>query len=202
MSKEVQHPGPASPRDLREHLAQSWGAEEDRQLVLAVKRHGQKWRLIEKQFPNRGNQQVRCRWYRLQAGKKAADLGMARNRCRKCGELKRGHVCTSGFIVDKTNKTNKINKSVSDVTATTTDTSSSHPSSSDEEGEDRLGRSEDSSDEEEFEVRASSPCNISEGSAAIVRLEPIGSIPNTETRKLLLSFIRTSKISRGAIVYG
>ena len=66
-----------------------WTAEEDVLLLAAIKRHGTSWKRIEPIFPTRTTSSFRNRYQRILIGKKER----GKNRCLRCGKIKRGHTC-------------------------------------------------------------------------------------------------------------
>lgn len=175
--------------------AKRWEAAEDRALVDAIRAHGKKWGSIEHLFPGRNRQQIRCRWSRIQSGVDVAKAGKARNKCRKCGQIKRGHVCTWGLPPGANNAV---------ATGNGTDDSEVSTYASNDHGE----------QESRVEVKlvpsspsVSSTCSSSPPVAPMrnhtLRLSDKGtsqramSAPRSESQELLLTFIRTSKRVRG-----
>jgi hypothetical protein len=68
--------------------------EEERLFGVAVKvRHGRtQWKdIAEELFPGRSPAAVRNRWIRFVDRPKSIQI--AKNRCRKCGQLRLGHIC-------------------------------------------------------------------------------------------------------------
>ena len=70
-----------------------WTTAETVALCNLVKTHGFKWTLIASDFTNRTPAQVRTHWTFVCNSEGRANAGYARNRCGKCGQYKRGHVC-------------------------------------------------------------------------------------------------------------
>ena len=67
-----------------------WTRDEDSLLVQCVLLHGVKWKRIAKSFPSRTPHGIRCRYARLTQTNASAS---GKNKCSKCGQIKRGHVC-------------------------------------------------------------------------------------------------------------
>ena len=72
--------------------AQKWTPEETRQLVRLVREIGTKWKCIGR-LMGRNQVSTRHHYYRFCMGDVDKQLGIAKNRCRKCGQLRRGHIC-------------------------------------------------------------------------------------------------------------
>ena len=52
------------------------------------------WGDVIKELPGRNAKVARCRWKRMNEADRAFRLGiLSRNRCKKCGQLRRGHSC-------------------------------------------------------------------------------------------------------------
>jgi len=64
-----------------------WMPEDDVRLMELVKQHGPQWNLIDKSFPTRTVASVRNRYLRMNY------KGITKNKCKLCGQLKRGHIC-------------------------------------------------------------------------------------------------------------
>lgn len=80
-----------------------FSAEEDAHLASLMETMGPKWKTIAEAMsaavpdaPPRTAAMVRNRFLRVQKGKREAEEGKARNKCGRCGALKKGHVCTVG----------------------------------------------------------------------------------------------------------
>lgn len=72
----------------------AWEPEEDDIIMMLLDQLGPKWSLFVKQLPGRSVSSVRNRWQRIDKGNKMRAAGQeSRNRCQRCGEPKRGHVC-------------------------------------------------------------------------------------------------------------
>mmetsp|Transcript_12907 Transcript_12907/g.42905 ORF Transcript_12907/g.42905 Transcript_12907/m.42905 type:complete len:156 (+) Transcript_12907:271-738(+) len=83
----------------RKRYRPMWTGEEGRFIVSYVEKHGRQWSKIAEQMPGRSHRAVRNRWLRMQKGqatreKRGPDNGY---RCRRCGELKLGHICSAGM---------------------------------------------------------------------------------------------------------
>ena len=81
----------------------AWTAVEDGLLLDDVEKHRDSrgrpsWIEISKLFCGRGNertpQEARCRYARIRKGREKRASGEAKNRCKTCGSLRIGHVCT------------------------------------------------------------------------------------------------------------
>jgi hypothetical protein len=70
-----------------------WDAEEDDIILSMHAQLGPRWRTIRKQLPGRSIGSVRNRFQRIQWGRRAQEHGAVKNRCQRCGEIKRGHTC-------------------------------------------------------------------------------------------------------------
>jgi|TARA_B110000114_G_scaffold185758_2_gene234620 hypothetical protein len=94
--------------------AMTWTSDEDAELlsILPFNVERPSWSEVTRKLTNlTGNprtlKSVRCRWNRLRVGRRAALAGdndprRAKNRCRVCGLLKRGHVCAGPSAAPKT----------------------------------------------------------------------------------------------------
>ena len=183
-----------------------WEAGEDRLLAHAVNEHGQKWRLIMPLFPGRNRQQIRCRWGRIRSGMLEAKAGRARNRCRKCGQIKRGHVCTWGLpLLDTRTREHTTGTGSSDVTTLEPSEGGDSDIEMDDGYQSPCGKDHGlvaappSANSDASSSRAASPCmNINDSSMLCIQDECNWQTPpNTEARQILLKFIRTSKGIRG-----
>lgn len=77
--------------DSSDTAVEPWSHEEDKLIMNMVAQHGRRWSLIATYLPWRTDNGVRNRWDRLErADKMRSEHGY---RCRRCGQLKRGHVC-------------------------------------------------------------------------------------------------------------
>ena len=68
---------------------ETWTVEEDRLLVHLIDVHGTFWKVIAQSFPSRSTCSIRNRYQRIVNGSKH----IGKNRCRKCGMIRRGHIC-------------------------------------------------------------------------------------------------------------
>ena len=67
-----------------------WTPDEDRVLIATLsKMHRRNWRVVRYHIPFRSISSIRNRYQRLMANHSTPP----RNRCRHCGEFRRGHVC-------------------------------------------------------------------------------------------------------------
>lgn len=57
---------------------------------------GRKWAQMGKEL-GRSSASVRNRFLRIQAGRRAVDEGLSKNRCGICKAFKRGHICTAAI---------------------------------------------------------------------------------------------------------
>jgi len=78
-----------------------WGPEEDWYILNGVRNFGiGKWKMLADALPGRSSAAVRNRWYRLDKADKlrrqAESEGRMQtgNRCRICGQLRKGHICS------------------------------------------------------------------------------------------------------------
>jgi len=83
----------------RKRYRPMWTGEEGRFIVSYVEKHGRQWSKIAEQMPGRSHRAVRNRWLRMQKGQatrqqRGPDSGY---RCRACGELKLGHICSASI---------------------------------------------------------------------------------------------------------
>lgn len=74
---------------MKNENMEAWTAEEDALLLDAIERHGTSWKLIGQIFPTRTTSSFRNRYQRILRGKKIR----GKNRCLRCGKIKRGHTC-------------------------------------------------------------------------------------------------------------
>ena len=74
----------------------TWTSEEDMFIVRYVEEHGRLWSKIAEKMEGRSHRAVRNRWLRMQKGQATRERRGPDNgyRCRRCGELKLGHICT------------------------------------------------------------------------------------------------------------
>ena len=70
----------------------AWSAEEDRRLLHLIDVHGTSWKVIDELFPSRSSASIRNRFQRIVNGSKQG----GKNRCHRCGLVKRGHSCEGG----------------------------------------------------------------------------------------------------------
>ena len=62
--------------------------------TLADRRGRPKWAQVAKGLPGRSAQEARCRWRRISDAETRRKRGETfHNRCRTCGQLRRGHIC-------------------------------------------------------------------------------------------------------------
>jgi len=80
---------------VHEHM-RAWDPEEDEIIITLLNELGPKWSRIVQQLPGRSVSSVRNRWQRIEKGRKLREAGQeSKNRCQRCGQPKRGHVCTA-----------------------------------------------------------------------------------------------------------
>jgi len=84
-------------------FATQWSFEEDellREMTEKSRKHGAiRWSLVESAFPTRSSQECRCRWRRMVDAESRLKRGVTpRNKCNRCGELRRGHSCTKSVV--------------------------------------------------------------------------------------------------------
>lgn len=84
----------------------SWAVDDCALAMQLINHHGKHWKRIAEEFnrgcsgPARNHQQIRCWWWRHMQGEKTGDgAGKSRNKCRRCGEPKRGHICKNSMGV-------------------------------------------------------------------------------------------------------
>jgi len=68
----------------------SWEPNEDETLMKMISELGHNWKRVAAELPGRTEAMCRNRYQRIMAPRKGA---APRNRCKACGELKRGHTC-------------------------------------------------------------------------------------------------------------
>lgn len=88
---------------LETHMVH-WSPHEDTLLTTLVKtcvdtKGRPKWTEIATKIESRNPQECRCRWRRLKEGDRHVRLGLSKNRCKKCGMLRRGHTCLFKHVV-------------------------------------------------------------------------------------------------------
>ena len=87
---------------VHEHM-RAWDPEEDNIIITLLNQLGPKWSRIVQQLPGRSVSSVRNRWQRIEKGRKLREAGQeSKNRCQRCGQPKRGHVCTAKLRVSGT----------------------------------------------------------------------------------------------------
>ena len=80
-------------------VQKAWELEEDNIIEKMLDRVGPKWKLIVKELPGRNVTSMRKRFERMLKGQKMREddamyqTGFLKNRCRACGQPKRGHTC-------------------------------------------------------------------------------------------------------------
>lgn len=80
---------------VHEHM-RAWDPEEDNIIITLLEQIGPKWSRIVQQLPGRSVSSVRNRWQRIEKGRKLREAGHeSKNRCQRCGQPKRGHVCNA-----------------------------------------------------------------------------------------------------------
>jgi len=63
-------------------------------LLAAIKSYGSSWRKVSKQLPGRTEAMCRNRYQRIMAPHRTKTISKKPpNRCSRCGEVKRGHIC-------------------------------------------------------------------------------------------------------------
>ena len=80
-----------------------WSLDENETLLARValrecqdKQGRPRWSQVAEGLPGRTPQEARCRWRRIRDARK---MGL-RNRCRTCGQLRRGHICPGVITSD------------------------------------------------------------------------------------------------------
>lgn len=71
---------------------ESWSLEENNKLLELIRTRGTKWSVISEYFPNRTHSSIRNRFLRMNPSVSHKRLKKC-NKCTKCGEIKRGHIC-------------------------------------------------------------------------------------------------------------
>ena len=76
-----------------ETQGRAWDPEEDAQLLAAIERIGFHWKAVAKALESTGRTDAMCRnrYTRIKAPMKAGVE--CKNRCKRCGQMKRGHTC-------------------------------------------------------------------------------------------------------------
>lgn len=74
-----------------------WTVEEDLCILQLIEQHGKCWSKIASHLPGRSDNGVRNRWNRMEKAqtirkRHGSEQGY---RCRKCGQMKRGHICAA-----------------------------------------------------------------------------------------------------------
>lgn len=85
------------PQGGRHDDARSWSPEEDQRLLQLHSDMPGRWKEVSRlmgEVNPRTPAMVRNRYLRIMKGRAMAHDGTARNKCGKCGAIKRGHVCT------------------------------------------------------------------------------------------------------------
>ena len=92
---------PGEPRQLVQGTP--WLPDEDKVLLNAVAYHGPSWKKVAAALAQLGTKRstamCRNRYQRINAPFKPGKEG--RNFCKKCGQKKKGHICTAEAVVDK-----------------------------------------------------------------------------------------------------
>lgn len=82
-------------------LGRTWHPHEDAALLAAFEKHPSQWKLISNELmrigADRSTAMCRNRFQRIQAPQQPGKEG--RNRCKRCGQIKRGHTCTADEVV-------------------------------------------------------------------------------------------------------
>ena len=71
-----------------------WTVEEDLLILKLVEQHGKRWSRIAQELPGRTDNGVRNRWNRMEKAQASKATGSG-YRCRRCGQPKRGHICSA-----------------------------------------------------------------------------------------------------------
>ena len=71
-----------------------WTPSEDEQLLSHLDLHRNSWTTLSAAMADRTPAQCRNRYIRIQKGIAKVEDHKAKNRCRKCGLLRMGHICT------------------------------------------------------------------------------------------------------------
>ena len=74
---------------MKHEYMETWSGDEDALLLNLIDRHGTSWKAIGKRMPNRSVASMRNRYQRIIKGRQVG----GKNRCLKCGQIKRGHSC-------------------------------------------------------------------------------------------------------------
>ena len=79
---------------------EQWSATEDASLADGIREFSTRWALIKvHKLPHRSVSSIRNRHQRIRKGSQGPP---GRNRCQRCGQIKRGHSCI--FVVDTTDR--------------------------------------------------------------------------------------------------
>ena len=71
-----------------------WTVEEDLLILKLVEQHGKRWSRIAQELTGRTDNGVRNRWNRMEKAQASKATGSG-YRCRRCGQPKRGHICSA-----------------------------------------------------------------------------------------------------------
>ena len=78
---------------MKHEYTETWTGREDALMLRLIDRHGPTWKIISRCMPNRTVSSIRNRYLRIVAGRQTG----GKNKCRTCGQIKRGHTCRMGY---------------------------------------------------------------------------------------------------------
>lgn len=82
----------------------AWSTDDDdRLLQLQIELGKNVWTAIASKMPGRSVASVRNRVFRIDRGNRLVQEGKGKNRCTRCGEMKRGHACRYKIRADNDN---------------------------------------------------------------------------------------------------
>lgn len=82
------------PTEMKRDFMETWNSEEDQLLLDLIDLHGTCWKVIAGSFPTRTASSIRTRYHRIVDGSRQ----VGKNKCLKCGMIKRGHICKVGRV--------------------------------------------------------------------------------------------------------
>ena len=94
-----------------------WTPKEQFLVFQLVMKHGRRWSIIERELNTihsvqRKSSEIRHMWFRHRKQNEPSKKSMVRNRCRLCGQLRKGHFCTG-----RVNDQNELNVPLPEYTA-------------------------------------------------------------------------------------
>ena len=86
---------------MKHESMEPWTADEDACILDGLREYSTRWTLIQKRnLPHRSISSIRNRHIRIQNGTKKPP---GRNRCQRCGQIKKGHSCTRADRINAEN---------------------------------------------------------------------------------------------------